>query len=288
MKLALGTVQFGMDYGVANTSGCVSYGEVKNILKRAQSLGIDTLDTAVAYGNSEEILGQSGIRNWKLVTKLPKVPHDCFSVREWVDKQVRQSMIRLGTSQLYGVLLHSPAQLFEPIGPDLYDALRTINVYGLTQKIGISVYTTSELSSLLDAYTFDLVQLPLNILDRRFEEAGLINRLHDKHIEVHVRSVFLQGLLLMPSEQRPEKFRRWSDIWETWDDWLVDESLTPLEACMRYINNLPQIDKVVVGVCNVHQLEQLIEASKGKLNSLPEFKSLKDAQLINPTYWSQL
>lgn len=288
MKLALGTVQFGLDYGVANKSGRVTVREAGAILQRAQACGLDTLDTAIAYGDSEAVLGQLGIERWRAVTKLPAVPDDCQDVEQWVHEQIQQSMARLGVRQLHGVLLHRPAQLFEKMGPALYGALKSVKAQGKTRKIGVSVYAPSELDALFDNYALDLVQAPLNILDRSLLESGWAGRLHDAGVEVNTRSVFLQGLLLMPAAQRPVKFNPWSNVWRAWEGWLEKEGLTPLQACLRYAMSLPQIDRVVVGVDTAAQLQQIVEAADGNLATLPEFDTLQDARLINPASWNQL
>lgn len=288
MKLALGTVQFGLDYGVANASGRITVQEAGAILRRAQVDGLDTLDTAIAYGDSEAVLGQLGIERWNTVTKLPAVPDDCQDVAQWVHEQIQQSMARLGVRQLHGVLLHRPVQLFEKMGPALYGALQSIKAQGKTRKIGVSVYGPAELDMLFDAYELDLVQAPLNILDRGLVESGWAGRLHDAGVEVHTRSAFLQGLLLMPSVQRPAKFNSWANVWRAWNEWLEQDGLTPLQACLRYVTNLPQIDRVVVGVDNAVQLQQIVQAADGKLPTLPEFPDLQDTRLINPASWNQL
>lgn len=288
MKLALGTVQFGLDYGVANSFGRVTVQEAGAILQCAQACGLDTLDTAIAYGDSESVLGQLGIQHWNTVTKLPAVPENCQDVAQWVHEQIEQSMARLGVSQLHGVLLHRPAQLLEKMGPALFGTLQTIKAQGKTRKIGVSVYGPTELDALFDAYALDLVQAPLNILDRALVESGWASRLHDAGVEVHTRSAFLQGLLLMPAAQRPAKFNSWANIWRAWDSWLEQEVLTPLQACLRYLTNLPQIDRVVVGVDTAAHLQQIVQAVDGKLPTMPEFPDLQDARLINPASWNQL
>jgi len=288
MKLALGTVQFGLDYGVANTSGRVTTQETSAILQRAQACGLDTLDTAIAYGDSEAVLGRLGIEQWKTVTKLPAVPEDCKDVSQWVHDQIQQSMTRLGVRQLHGVLLHRPAQLLEQMGGALYEALQNIKAQGMTLKVGVSVYGPAELEALFDTYALDLVQAPLNILDRGLVESGWASRLHDAGVEVHTRSAFLQGLLLMSATQRPPKFNLWADVWSVWDHWLEHQGLTTLQACVRYVTNLPQIDRVVVGVDTAAQLNQIVKAADGKLATLPEFDILRDARLINPASWNQL
>lgn len=288
MKLALGTVQFGLNYGVANVTGRVTTQEASAILRRAQECCMDTLDTAIAYGDSEAVLGQLDVGRWKVITKLPAVPDDCRDVAQWVRNQIKQSMTRLRVAQLYGVLLHRPAELLGHMGPALYAALQSIKFEGMTHKIGVSVYGPTELDALFNAYAFDLVQAPLHILDRSLVESGWAKRLHDKGIEVHTRSTFLQGLLLMPPSQRPAKFNRWADVWNEWDGWLAREGLTPLQACLRYVSNLSDIDRVVIGVDSANQLTQIVEATEGELNDLPEFNTSRDARLINPASWSQL
>lgn len=288
MKLALGTVQFGLDYGIANESGRVTEHEAGAILKRAQSCGVDTLDTAIAYGDSENVLGRLGLTGWKTITKLPAVPDDCSDVMLWIRHQLHLSMNRLGVTQLYGVLLHRPGQLIEHIGPDLYAALLDVQAQGLVSKIGVSIYAPAELDALLNSFHLDLVQAPLSILDRRLLDSGWAKRLNEAAVEVHARSAFLQGLLLMPVSQRPVSFNRWIYIWKTWDHWLCKVGLTPLQACLRFFNDLPEIDRVVVGVDTASQLNEILLASTGKLSSLPEFDPLEDERLINPATWDNL
>src|SRR3990172_7099104 len=111
MKLALGTVQFGLPYGVANLHGQVSFDEARAILNYAETAGLDMLDTAVAYGNSEQHLGEIGVTQWQVVSKLPAIPEACADVAAWVGASVEASLQRLQIRQLHGLLLHSPAQL---------------------------------------------------------------------------------------------------------------------------------------------------------------------------------
>lgn len=246
-KLALGTVQFGLNYGVANTDGRVNLEEASSIVSRARLAGIDTLDTAIAYGESESVLGEIGLHALNVVTKLSAVPDDCRNIAHWVKTQIDQSLQRLKIKQVHGVLLHRPGQLHDSFGPELYAALHSLKAEGLVKKIGISVYGPGELNALVKRYAFDIVQAPLNILDRSFVESGWAESLKQQNIEVHTRSAFLQGLLLMPKDRRPAKFSPWVDIWTEWDRWLAAESLTPLQACLRYATGLDCIDQVIVG-----------------------------------------
>lgn len=288
MKLALGTVQFGLEYGIANQSGRVRPEDVKSILEKALAQGVDTLDTAIAYGNSESTLGQAGAGNWRIVTKLPAISDGCNDIAGWVEAQIEGSLKRLGISQLHAVLLHRPEQLLGKVGKSLAAALQDLKAQGIARKIGVSVYGPEQLDSLRSEMQFDLVQIPLNILDRRFVGSGWARRLKAQGAELHVRSVFLQGLLLMPPTQRPEKFARWNDVWAEWARWLDETGLTPLEACLGYVLGIEEVDRIVVGVDSAKQLQDIFSASNSALPSLPNWPEHIETDLINPSRWNQL
>jgi aryl-alcohol dehydrogenase-like predicted oxidoreductase len=288
MKLALGTAQFGQKYGVANTVGQVNKNTAHAIIHRCKELGWDTLDTAITYGESESILGTYGVEQWNVVSKLPAVPEKCQDVGAWAKNQAQKSLRRLGIKKLYGLLLHRPGQLTEDFGIDLYRALQTLKVGGLVEKIGVSIYSPSDLELLWPKYRFDLVQAPLNIVDRRLLESGWADRLKLSGAEIHVRSVFLQGLMLIPPDKRPSRFGRWPEIWDEWDHWLNVTKLTPIQACLRFANLTDTVDRIVVGVDSGLQLEEIATAIDGKLDSLPNFRGFNDERLINPAKWIQL
>ena len=287
MRIALGTAQFGLQYGIANQAGMVPFDDVRHILEEATALGVDTLDTAIAYGDSESTLGKAGVGDWKVVTKLPALPEGCTDVAGWVEAQVEVSIKRLGISQLHGVLLHRPAQLRSKDGESLLQALQGLKAAGLTRKIGVSVYGPDELDVLMTEMQFDLVQAPLNILDQRLVESGWARRLRDQGTEIHTRSAFLQGLLLMEPDQRLRKFTRWEYVWAEWARWLGETGLTPIEACLGYALGVTEVDKVVVGVDCVTHFQEIVAASSSSLPSMPNWPKPIDIDLINPSCWPQ-
>lgn len=288
MKLVLGTAQLGLDYGIANQCGRVERTDAQAILSVARHHGIDMLDTAIAYGSSEAVLGTLGINDWRVITKLPPIPEKCRDISAWVDEQLTSSLQRLGIPTLYGLLLHRPDQLQGNTGDALFDALQQQQSNGRVNKIGISIYQPAELDVIFAQRHFDLVQAPFNIIDRRLAESGWLQKLHDRNVEVHVRSVFLQGLLLMPADKRPAKFNRWRSLWENWSHWLAENCLTPLQACMCYAMAFSQISKVVVGVESASQLEQIMTAASGVLPPIPESLQSHDHDLLDPSRWDQL
>lgn len=285
MRLALGTVQFGLAYGIANESGQVSSAEAAEILDRAWAAGIGTLDTAIAYGESERRLGQIGVRQWRVISKLPAVPETCGDVDAWVRESVYGSLQRLGIPRLGGLMLHRSQQLDGVHGDALYKALAAVKERGEAEKIGVSIYGPEELDALVPRYQFDLVQAPFNVFDRRLVESGWLSRLRGAGTEVHVRSVFLQGLLLMDPASRPAAFDKWQALWKQWHRWLDDQALTPLQACLGYAMSQAGIDRVVVGVDSVMQLQEILSAVGARRVTAPRSLATDDIQLLNPSNW---
>lgn len=284
MKIALGTVQFGLEYGVANTKGRVPEETAQEILGLARELGVDTLDTAAAYGTSEQVLGRRGVDAFEVISKVPPGTEHIEKPANWVKRCIDESLSNLRCDSLYGLLLHRPLDLLQSNGRELYDALIDIKRQGLAEKIGISVYGPDDLEKLA-AFDFDLVQAPMNILDRRLKNSGWLEKLSKQGTEVHIRSAFLQGLLLMPAAQRPEYFKPWRSLFTEYDAWVAGQQLTPLQACLGYLNGHPEINKIVVGVDTPEQLREIVSAAKAQTPTVPENIQTSDLNLINPGLW---
>jgi aryl-alcohol dehydrogenase-like predicted oxidoreductase len=284
---ALGTVQFGIPYGVANQQGKVKMEAVKDILTYARSAGVDTLDTAVAYGDSEERLGYIGVESWKVISKLPKIPKGTYDILSWVRQTVDCSLDQMQLSKMYSLLLHHPEQLLHDEGRDIYKALVIMKKEGLVEKIGVSIYSTKELDAISGYFDFDLVQSPYNILDRNLVNSGWLYRLQESGVEIHARSVFLQGLLLMNPQKRPEKFNRWQSLWHQWDKWLKTSKISALEACLNYVLSFREISKIVVGVESILQLKEILNIKKVNME-FPSFLACNDPDLIYPFNWKNL
>lgn len=288
MKIALGTVQFGLPYGIANRHGQVSRAEAVTIIDYAKSVGIDTLDTAAAYGNSERLLGEIIDPKWKIISKLPPIPTGTRDVAHWVRTTVEKSLQLLRVNRLDGLLLHHPADLLGGDGVFLHNALINLKSSGLVKKTGISIYNPAELDGLIGRFPFEMVQAPFNVLDQRLVSSGWLARLHDLGIEVHVRSIFLQGLLLLDKLARPPQFSRWEGIWLDWDEYLRASNQTPLEACVRFASSSPIISRFVVGIDSRRQLEEIFTALDGATASLPHHLQCNDPQLLEPSRWESL
>ncbi len=285
MKLAIGTAQFGTDYGITNQQGCVTEEEVNAILQYAKQSGISMLDTAIAYGDSEKKLGEIGVSDWQIITKLGLLNKSEKNIAASVNEQVQASLQRLKVDRLYGLLLHNTECLLSNDGQEIYDTLIKLKEIGSVQKVGISIYDPVELDQLCGRYKFDIVQAPLNIFDRRIVESHWDQKLQQQGIELHTRSVFLQGLLLMSAEKRPERFKQWAALWSSWDNWINANGLSFLQACLRYVFSINTVDKIVLGIDSCEQLREIINAVDGELPVLPDELRCNDVQLLNPSFW---
>lgn len=288
MKIALGTAQFGLSYGIANIAGKVRVMEALKIRDAALRNNVDTIDTAVAYGNSEDTLGSIGVESFKVITKLPEIPDNIVDIHDWIYTEIKASLKRLNKETLYGLLLHDPRSLFGKHSHEIVNALQTFKAAGIVKKIGVSVYNPTHLESISRIMNLDLVQSPLNVVDRRLITSGWLERLANSGVEVHTRSSFLQGLLLLPRDKIPKRFEMWSKLWDFWHYELTKGDLNPLEECLRYVMSVSQVDRVIVGVETASQFGEIITAINCT-NTSTDWSPMvsNDENLINPSNWNK-
>lgn len=288
-ELALGTSQFGSLYGIKNLSERVSFNEMSQIVKTATSLNISTIDTAIAYGDAELRLGKLDLKSFKINSKVSTQRIDKEKVSTWVLKEIESSLERLGIESLDTIFVHDANWLLNNDSNDFIEGLMAAQKTKLVNKIGISIYQSSDIPDLFKLHNFDVIQAPLNLIDRRFEKSGWLSRLKNNGVEIQVRSIFLQGLLLIPAIELPLKFDRWKPIWEEFEETLRVSETSLLEACLSYPMSISDIDKVIVGVDSSDQLIAINSALKSKkLVDKYSFMSVDDLELINPSLWGAL
>ena len=290
-RLALGTVQFGLPYGVANTQGQVSYDQAESMIGAMRTAGIDTIDTAIAYGEAETVLGRIGISDFRLVSKVPALCKPASAVDDWVIAQVEASLERLCVPRLGGLMLHAPDDLLGPYGSDLARGLLRAKDAGLAERIGLSVYSPEQLSLLVERIPLEILQIPLNIFDRRFVETGWLDRLVAEGVEVHSRSAFLQGLLLMPPDLIPHKFAPFRSLIDGWHAWLASnaaEGRSGLQTCLAHVASYAGIARLVVGADSLAQLQDIIDAASFTPKRAPDSLASPLTELINPAQWKTL
>lgn len=283
-KIGIGTLQFGLDYGIANTEGKLKDLEIKKIRKIAKFNNINTVDTANVYGNSEERLGYLGFSNFKLVSKLPVTapPIDRFN---WVLKNVKRSLKKMNVDRLYGMHVHNTKYLLDKNGYKIYNGLVKAKKEGLINKIGVSVYTIQELKKIISKYKIDLVLIPFNIFDQRTIKSNILKELKDRNIEIHTRTTFLQGLLLLKGRKIPDKFEKYKKYFDNWNKIQKKIKIPKFEICLKYALSNKYIDRVIVGIDNSKQFKLLIKAAGYLKINIKPIDASKEIDLINPSKW---
>ena len=288
-KLAIGTPQFGLYYGIEKNQKknfITSQKNIKKILDHAFKKGICTVDTAHSYGNSQKKLGKCKIKKWKVITKIPVVTQNS-DVYRWVKTIFKKSLKELKLSSVYGVLVHNPKDLFSKNGKEIYRALDDLKKEKFVKKIGVSIYDMKELAKILSNYKIDIVQAPFNILDRRLKQQGWFKELKKRKIEIHVRSIFLKGLLLRTKKNRPNKFKKWNKVWKEWDNYLLKSKRSANEICLNYALSHPEIDKIIVGIRSLKEIHEITKIKKINEKIISKI-STNDKRLIDPRNWDNL
>lgn len=273
-RIGLGTVQFGLDYGISNTSGQTSLKQVREILDLAAEYGVDTLDTALAYGESEAVLGKMKTSGFKIVSKFP-------DSRKPVSMYLDESLSRLNRKSIYGYMAHDVSSVIQ--NPGVYAELKELKAQGKVTKIGYSFYDPKDLLEALEKdLTPDIIQVPYNFFDRRFEK--YFPELKELDIEIHTRSCFLQGLFFT----RPENLDVFFDP--------VKQALTTLQnqyanttalaaGLIKFCLANELIDRVIIGVNNAEQLSSNF-TTKAEVPDLSSFDMPES--IINPSKWPKI
>jgi aryl-alcohol dehydrogenase-like predicted oxidoreductase len=289
-QLGLGTVQFGLDYGISNKTGKTSRAEVSAILEYAKSCGLQFMDTAPAYGNSEKLLGELLFRedDFKIITKSIPMNSDTISAREAdaLERGYHQSLENLRKEHLYGFLCHDPDDLLHDQAGLLWKRMEAIQRAGLVQRIGVSVYSKEELDPLLSRYPIELIQVPLNVLDQRFLQIGYLDQIHKRGIEIHARSVFLQGLLVLDPLELSPHFDGVKNVLKRFRDFSNNIGLSPLAAALGFLKQIPEIDVIICGVNDGAQLKEIVSAY-ANYNQTLDFSAFafSDISILNPSNW---
>lgn len=203
--MTLGTVQLGMNYGIANNAGKPDEAKSFSILRSALENGVTTLDTARAYGDSEQVIGRF-LKQWEgqmpvICTKIPHVPDEqANQIEKYVVESMETSLTNLGVSKVGAVMLHSAPDV-AAYGKTLADAMEKLVKLGYTEQVGVSVYDNAQIEEMLKYDVYSVTQVPMSIFDQRLIACGAVDRLKERDVTVFVRSVFLQGLFFLDPDK---------------------------------------------------------------------------------------
>lgn len=285
-KISLGTVQFGTNYGITNISGKVSFEDVKNILNFAWNIGIKHLDTAQAYGDAEIVIGKAkSSLDFNISSKFSPASPDFQDV----ERNVRESLYDLRTNSLEILYIHDPFKLSHEIKLRLLDQMLKLKDLGFIKKVGLSIYNHNDING-FDLKKIDAVQLPFSIYDQSALNSGLVDQLITNNVEINLRSIFLQGLLISSLDK--------------WPAWIPKDMLNNHKNLIKVAetNNCSLIDLIaafcnhhsfftslVLGVCTQKELKQLVQSFSSQLIvenlDWPSFDLSKTSIFTDPRNW---
>ena len=283
-RIVLGGAQLGLPYGILNGGETLSREEVARILDTAVDHGIDSIDTAIAYGQSESIIGETSQNRFNIISKLPPLPVDISNVSEWVHSQVQGSLSRLKCTSLDALLLHRPQDLTGAQGAELYAAIGSLMAEKMIHRFGVSIYSPDDLEGIIGTFDIHVVQAPLNVFDRRI--LGVTDQLSALNIEVHVRSVFLQGVLIANPKDRPQRFEPWSEHFALFDEWVRSSGVSAMACCMGFALQQPGIAKLVIGTTSAESLDEIMNSIPNSVLEAPTHLQSSVEQLIDPRFWN--
>jgi len=287
-KLILGTVQLGLDYGINNTLGKPSASLAYDILNTAYENGIRYLDTAEAYGDSQKIIGDfhklNSNKKFKIITKINGA--NSFEKINLIDV-ILNNCKKLNIEKLYGYMFHNYESFLN--NKPFYSDLILAKKRGLIERVGISLYSNKEIIDVIENYDgFDIIQIPFNLLDNEIKRKAILIKAKKKGLEVHTRSVFLQGLFFMPIDKLSNKLKPLSEELLVLNSIKKSHNLSTETLALRYVLDKKYIDHVLIGVDNVKQLVNNINSSKSKKiipHMIIDKINIKNETLLNPSLW---
>ncbi len=293
-KLALGTVQLGLRYGIRERDyKPPSPEEAAAILATAAACGLNFLDTAFEYAESEQVIGSLRPPHWqpRIITKTPKFREGGLFLKtgRWLQKAYELSCADLRVETCHALMVHNPENLLQPGGHYLIEALQALKQSGKVGKIGVSVYDRHQVVEVSQVFPFEIIQLPLSLADQRLLRDGTLRELRSRGVEIHVRSAFLQGALLLEADEVPPGMEGLNPALAELKRRSAEAGVSVIHALLGFTLDLSEVDAVVVGVNQAAQLEELGRFSQRPLPKNFDRSPLpvSDESLLNPGTWKR-
>lgn len=288
MKLIFGTAQLDRNYGINKENNFMTKNNLSKILKILKKNKINFIDTAPAYKSAETKLGKNKLNRFNLITKIPSLKKiKKKHIKKFITKQINTSLKDLKIKKFYAIILHDCGDLINnPHKEIIYKELKELKNNGIALKIGFSSYDTNDIRIILKDYKIDMIQSPCNVFDQKILDKKMLLLLKKKKIEVHLRSIFLQGLLLTDIKKITFNKPNWKKYFLKWNFFLKKNKIEKLEACINFALNIKGNFKILIGFNNIKELKEIIFFVKKRRKKL-NYKNLRtnDLSLTRPYNW---
>ena len=286
-KLCFGTANFVKNYGINKSEG-YNQKKVKIILNLLKQNKIKYIDTAINYKNVERKIGKFNLNFFEIYTKIPEIPKKIKNIDLWIHNQITLSLKKTNKFFFEGVFLHNPEDLLKNKKKQIFDTLETLKKQKKIKKIGVSVYDLKTLKRIIKEFKIDIIQIPYNLFDRGQKKKELLNILKKNKIEIHARSIFLQGVLLMDSNKLPQRLKKWKNKFIQLENWCMKNKVSKIQACLNAVLEDKIFNKVLISVENEKQLFQLLNAiNKRNKKNYPKNLQTNEKKLIDPRLWKK-
>jgi aryl-alcohol dehydrogenase-like predicted oxidoreductase len=279
MNLIIGTAKFGFKYGLNKKKNTKL--EINGIEKILKKNSLKKFDTAMNYGVSEKIIGNFKIKK-EVITKIKLPEKKPKDLKLWFKKRLNNSLKKLKVKSIYGLLIHDTSDILGK-NKEFLNILIDFQKKNFISKLGISVYEIGEIKKILKFWKPDIIQLPLSVFDQRFLKNDFLKKIKRRGIEIHVRSCFLQGILLNSrlniGNSKSQK------IFRNFVNWCKNNKISQLTACLHFIKKVDSIDSLIIGFQNSVELKQIIEAFKKKNIKVPSKFINNEKKVIDPRTW---
>lgn len=286
-KLIFGTANLINNYTlIRNKQANKQIIQILNHLKKKKILN---LDTSIEYKNVDKKIKLSRFEKWKIITKINLQRFEDYKDENKIIQKlsilIKKNAKNIGVKQIHTLLIQNTNFLLKKNGHRFFFILRKIKEYGLVNKIGYSIYDFNTIRSLVKNFKPDIIQCPCNIFDNRINNKQISLFIKKKKIEIHARSIFLKGSLLLKAKNLPKQISQWREKFKEFEDWVKKNNYSRLEVCMNFVLNNHMVNKVIIGADNLQQLKQILNIKKRRKIKIPKKFFITDQNLLNPSKW---
>lgn len=281
-RIVIGSANFDLKYGIDNKK--INDAEINKIIKFAISNNILTIDTAESYIKNKELFKNIDSR-FKFITKIKLDKH--WTSLKFCKKVLDSHLNNFNNKKIQTLLIHDINILYSKLGKSIFRNLLILKKYKYFKKIGVSIYDPKCLNYLISKYKIDVVQCPYNICDKRIINSGWLKKLKEKNIQVHARSIFLQGLLVDKKFHKKKYFNKWNNLFSKWFIFLRNNNITPIQYCLNDLIN-HDFNQIIIGIKTKDNLKEIVNFKVFKNNLKYMNLENNDLSLIDPRKWKKI